>query len=284
MNFLISINHIGFDCAPEMLVQIMKCADISNAVDGIELNVDVFCEFERAYMERMARTLKEEGMILQVHAPNPEGHFNDREKIARMLRFYNEIAGIMGGKVDVVFHPMSGHSEMEAVKNTAEYVNMLLHEIDSKGLAINPSLENLNSTKNHIRLGTNHISSIIKNSHMGLCWDIGHEVASNNHSYRLEKGLESRISNIHIHDVQGSDHCPFYHFNTDFIKAMKYLDSMGYENSVVLEINISKLNSSSLFKKYHEYVGNLLMLKNYDNPLLVDDFTPKFNPPVREVI
>ncbi|AHM57400.1 hypothetical protein EAL2_c21190 [Peptoclostridium acidaminophilum DSM 3953] len=273
MKFLISINSIGFNVPPELLVQVIKHIDTGNAVEGIELNANVFDGVEREYLMRMAHATTANGLLLQIHAPGPETHCASDEKIDRLLETYDKVARITGQPARVVFHPVSSANCELAMELTQNYIETILLKIDNKGLLIVPSLENLNDTSHLARLGTKQIDSLLANTGMGFCWDVGHDVISGNDSYRLPKGLEKSLENVHIHDVSDTDHCPFYHFNTDFVKTLRYLEHIGYKESVVLEININKLNASSTFQRYHEYIGNLMMIRSYRQQWLVEDIS-----------
>jgi len=271
VKFLISINSIGFDVPPELLVQAIKHIDTGNAVEGIELNANVFDEAEREYLMRMAYAARESGLLLQIHAPEPETHWESGTKIDMMLDLYDKVARIIGHPASVVFHPVSFRDRDIAMELTQNYIETILLKIDNKGLLIVPSLENLNDTSLVARLGTKQLDQVLENTGMGFCWDVGHDVISGNDSYTLPNGLEASLENVHIHDVCDTDHCPFYHFNTDFVKTLRYLEQIGYKKSVVLEININKLNASSTFQRYHEYIGNLMMIKSYRQQWLFED-------------
>lgn len=271
MKFFISINSIGFDVPPELLVQVIKHIDTGNAVEGIELNANVFDETEREYLMRMAHAARENGLLLQIHAPGPETHCASDEKIDRLLETYDKVARITGQPSRVVFHPVSSADCKLAMELTQNYIETILLKIDNKGLLIVPSLENLNDTSLVARLGTKQLDQLLENTGMGFCWDVGHDVISGDNSYTLPKGLEASLENVHIHDICDTDHCPFYHFNTDFVKTLRYLERIGYKKSVVLEININKLNASSTFQRYHEYIGNLMMIKSYRQQWLFED-------------
>ncbi len=91
-----------------------------------------------------------------------------------------------------------------------------------QGYNLTFTLENLNL--NRSRLDTEGIQPIVMGSDVNFCWDIGHEVYEGNCTYSLDDKLFEKLDNVHIHDIHEGDHFPFRFKNTDYIRAINYLE------------------------------------------------------------
>lgn len=265
MNFLISIHGIKNSPEAEFLIKMINQLDKSSEIDGFEINGDFKDEREMQFMMDFSKLMKEDSRTIQFHAPwNFSFNFKDLKYLNEAILFYDEISKILQREISIVLHPIEFPDETIAEMLTSKFLRTLSEIVKSNDCKIKFTLENLNRVNNSNRLSTQNVKYILNNfPEIGFCWDIGHEVSENICTYSLSDSLLKKLKNVHIHDVLSEDHLPFYYGNTDLKKSISYLMDSGYTGTIVTEINLGILKSSSLREKYKEYIENISFLKKY---------------------
>ena len=163
MKSLISINRKFMDLNIRDLVDSVLR---SKYIKGFELFLNAESGFEIEYLYNLLYEVKRNNLILQVHSDINV----DYETQLDFLKQLEQCSNYLGEQLVVVFHSIYDEDINESLRKTAEYLGNLINNVDNSKLAI--CLENLNSTKDKIRLGKNEIREILsrdKNSFNFSC-------------------------------------------------------------------------------------------------------------------
>ncbi|WP_332628447.1 TIM barrel protein [Halalkalibacter flavus] len=252
MKYLLGITNkfIDFDQEPKEWINSWKEVNRDNLIDGFEIYMNMKDEKENEYYLALVEELIKEDWIVQVHAPDIDKCLNDR-----MITYLVKLASSLNNPLKVNVHPVSSTISMEHNKKlTIEAANQLEAAIKGKNICF--VVENLNKVQNPFRLYKDDFQEIFhKNTKIGFCWDVGHEVDDEICTYSLPEIFEENLQSIHLHDVNElSDHQPFYYDNTNLGKLTDYLESINYKREIVFEIAYDYLEGNSLRKKQIEYL------------------------------
>ncbi len=259
MNFLISLYKISALSEPALVVNQLEQLDYDNRVDGIEINADLENPLEVQRLFEYGHLLKDRSKILQIHSPHGFNKlFNDTDTLTEYLAVYDALSHEIGHPLSITIHPVESDDKEISRYQTLKLITRLYSICQLKGYGLEFTLENLNLNRH--RLDTEGIEPIVKQSCIGFCWDIGHEVYEDKCTYSLNKNMETRLSNVHIHDIAKSDHFPFRYGRTDYASALAYLSSISYRGSVVVEINTDYLLGENWTHKYMDYISQVYLL------------------------
>lgn len=171
------------------------------------------------------RLLKSKKKVIQIHSPHGFSKlYNETSTLDKYLSIYNQLATELDQTLSVTIHPVESHQKKEkkARYHTLKLITRLMSICELQGYNLTFTLENLNL--NRSRLDTEGIQPIVMGSDVNFCWDIGHEVYEGNCTYSLDDKLFEKLDNVHIHDIHEGDHFPFRFKNTDYIRAINYLE------------------------------------------------------------
>jgi len=259
MKFLISLGELRLLSEPKLVMQMLEQVGFFSVIDGIELKADLFDPLEVVRLNEYASLLKAKSKSIQLHVPKGFSNaYNDYDTISHCIGVYGRLAQLMNEKLTVVIHPVEHESVEKAQYRTMKLISKLnaLKTIFQYDLEF--TIENLVKP----RLNQDELASIVGQSN--FCWDIGHSVM-NNKDYTLTPELSSRLTNVHIHDINGGDHHPFIYGKTDYIKAMAFLKSIHYSGAIVIEMKYSHLRGHDFSSKFLDYLNQVLVIKNtYD--------------------
>lgn len=265
MKFMMSLHGIKYHWEAPFFVRVLEKIDPFRIIDGFEINADPTDSYERNYLLTLATLMASSTRKLQFHChPELQLHYNDLNYLTTILSFYHDLSKILCYEVQLVIHPVDSYDIEVSISRTYKFLENLNMITQKHHYNIAFTLENLNNTSKHNRLNTPEIQSlVVNNSSIGICWDIGHEVSEGICCYQLNATLLSALKNVHIHDVFDKDHYPFDYGNTDYRRAIHYLEGVNYVGSVIIEINIALLKGNSLLEKFRGYIDNIRKLKNY---------------------
>lgn len=259
MDFLISLYKISALAEPALVVTQLEQLDYDNRIDGIEINADLENPIEVQRLFEYGHLLKTRNKRLQIHSPHGFNKlFNDTDKLTEYLSIYNALSHEINQPLSITIHPVESELKDISRYQTLKLITRLHSICQLKGYTLEFTLENLNLNRH--RLDTEGIEPIIKQSSVGFCWDIGHEVYEDKCTYTLNHSLQTRLNNVHIHDIAESDHFPFRYGRTDYTLALAYLISISYTGSVVIEINTDYLLGENWTHKYMDYVSQVYLL------------------------
>lgn len=92
-----------------------------------------------------------------------------------------------------------------------------------------------------IRIGDtpSELAEVVARSGVGACWDVGHAVINHRRfgtAADPPEGLLGRISHVHCHDVDETDHRPPRHGDAPWRRFLERLSATGYAGTVVIEV------------------------------------------------
>ncbi|MBN2796592.1 MAG: sugar phosphate isomerase/epimerase [Clostridia bacterium] len=261
MKFLLSIYNIHQLSEPYFIMQTLKKFDSFSLLDGFEIKADLDHPMECVRLSEYATHLKGLNLKLQIHAHDQiMNHYDDYKKLTEYLTFYQKLSDIMKETIKItihpVHHPIGEHSYYRTLKLISK-LNAIVH-IYQYDLTF--AIENVNSQNFEL-------STLLHQNLINYCWDIGHEVAMNQCEYVLEDTYEKHVTNVHIHDVNKSDHHPLIYGNTDYLKSLAYLINIGYKGSIVIEVQYPFLKGDNWYQKFEDYLEQICILKNITNML-----------------
>jgi sugar phosphate isomerase/epimerase len=184
----------------------------------------------------------------------------------KYLSIYNRLAEELGQTLSITIHPVESVKKEKARYHTLKLITRLVSICELQNYKLTFTLENLNLIRS--RLDTEGIRPIVLGSDVDFCWDIGHEVYENNCTYSIDPYLRNKLSNVHIHDINGSDHYPFHYGRTDYSRAISFLTQTGYQGTLVVEINTDYLTGESWAEKYTDYVHQVYTLADVYESLM----------------
>ena len=93
---------------------------------------------------------------------------------------------------------------------------------------------------------------------VNFTYDIGHDIFDNHNYTKLSKLQLKKLNNIHIHNVcNNKDHCeitPTCDYITQLRDSVKYLKSINYEKSIVLETGFNNYPGNNYEEKLINYI------------------------------
>lgn len=158
-----------------------------------------------------------------------------------------------------MFHSKEDDNLEIAKLNTINLLNTIFNYIKENNLNISISLENLNYHHNHDRINVDKIDSILSEfDDVNFTYDIGHDIFDNHNYTKLSKLQLKKLNNIHIHNVcNNKDHCeitPTCDYITQLRDSVKYLKSINYEKSIVLETGFNNYHGNNYEEKLINYI------------------------------
>jgi len=265
MKFFMSLHGLHYHWEPSFFVRVLERIDPEHIIDGFEVNGNPDDAYEREFMITLTRHLKSTSRRIQFHSHfGFNYYYNDLDKLNELLTFYHKLSIIYGSSISLVLHPVDSFDVEIAISRTHKLLENIELLTKINRFNLNYTLENLNNTSSHHRLNTRELGDLIKRHDLiNFCWDIGHEVSEACCDYQLKEHMASRLSNVHIHDIHQKDHAPFIYGATDYKRSIDYLFTLGYEGSLIVEINIALLEGNSLLEKFKKYMKNIHLLKSY---------------------
>ena len=252
MKIFLSINKNFFVKSPKELIELIKEYDINKMISGFEVYVQN--RDEETYLKRFSKYAIDSGYEINMHAPV----IDSIEYGRYYLDFVKEISDITNRKINVAFHPLDGFSVENSRAKTRNIVKDLIDYIIEKDYInnIDLSVENLNILNNLRRLRKEEIEDILEeNDNTKFTYDIGHETVDKIDSKKLDKILEERLSNIHIHTNKNMiDHMPIKDLEKEeTIKNL--LEIYAKDNPVVLEYGLDFIKGNTFEEKLKEYIN-----------------------------
>lgn len=264
MKFYLSLNQLRTLSEPKLQMQMFDQIGFFSIIDGMEINADFNDPLEVVRLNEYAMLLQQYRKHVQIHTPTGfSHHYKSFNYLAKGLKVYGQLAEKLRQNLIVVVHPVDDPCMENAKKKTCELIHRLntlklIHQYDLTFV-----LENLVQP----RLGMNELSSLIEENSIPLCWDIGHTTMNGHHDYTLSSACVRQLKNVHIHDINHQDHHPFIYGKTDYMKAMHYLITINYTNSVVVEMKYEHLRGNNLYDKFEDYLYQVILLKHAHDTL-----------------
>lgn len=259
MNFFLSINRNFFNHYNYSWIDYFVKYDTLNVISGCELEFDIANDTSKKYIIDLIEKYNYPNWKIQFHGPDLIQFSNNYLDI---LTVYHQISQKLGYCANVVFHPIASPiSIKDSIEQTKKEFYKLIDLVLQYNLCINVSIENLNKMSDSLnRCRLEHLKDTLDIDNLYFTWDIGHQVIDNECTYFLEKKYKNKLNNVHIHDIEKSDHFPFYYNKIDLIKAFDYLININYSGSIVCEIGLDYLKSSTFEEKIKEYIENIYLL------------------------
>ena len=251
MNYLISISwHILPIFTIEQVLEKIEKYDKTHKIAGIEIASK---DFET--MKKAVEFSIKHNYIFQCHAPK----ISTNEELLEYLSNVGKLAKILNKKINIVFHSKEDDNLKIAKLNTINLLNTIFNYIKENNLNISISLENLNYQHNHDRINVDKIDSILSEfDDVNFTYDIGHDIFDNHNYTKLSKLQLKKLNNIHIHNVcNNKDHCeitPTCDYITQLRDSVKYLKSINYEKSIVLETGFNNYPGNNYEEKLINYI------------------------------
>jgi sugar phosphate isomerase/epimerase len=256
MKFFISLYNIHQLSEPNFILQSLKKYDSFFLLDGIEIKANLDNPIECVRLSEYASHLKEDNLSLQIHVHDQFSDYYDQyKKLTAYLKYYQSLADIMKETLKITIHPIEHEKPEKALYRTIKLLARLnaikrIYQLDLEFIIENIQDKALD------------YSSILKQSLISYCWDIGREVKSNTCDYHLKDLMKSKLLNVHIHDVYKEDHQPLIYGNTDYLKSIEYLLSIQYQNALVVEVKYEYLKGNNWYEKFEDYLEQVCILKN----------------------
>ena len=263
MKSLISINHKFMSISPKRLVELIK---ESKHTKGVEIYIDFEKQEEVDYLNDLVPELKQNDLILQVHA-NVELDMDMQIEYFKLLERYSDE---LGYQINVTFHTIYNPEVFQSLSKTLEYMIKLIQNIDTTKFIL--CLENLNNTEGKKRPNKEEIRNIVAdNDFLYLTYDIGHELADNGRVTELDAKLAEEIKNVHVHTNDGKgedhDHMPIYQGDMlwdEIMKGINLLKNYNYDNNVVYEYALEFCKGESVEERIKNYLRSIdFVSENY---------------------
>lgn len=233
--------------------------DVNKVIDGAEIYMDMTNEEEKEYCLNLAKIMKDNNWIIQVHSADM--HILEKKGIEQYLKYYNKIALIYDNKIKLTLHPAVKSSKYESIQKTIEIVKYINEYIQENNFELELLIENLNEHKGMLRCNIYQVYEIIDELMVnGITFDMGHYVYDYSNDYTdLNNEHVSKIRNIHIHDIDNNrnDHYPFYYNNVKIQEIVKYINTIDYKESIVLEYGLDYLEGATFEDKISEYIKQI---------------------------
>lgn len=254
MNSLISINYKFMSISPKRLIELVL---ESKYTKGVEVYVDIKNQNELKYLDDIVYELKKNNLILQIHGEIQE----EFDKELNFIKKIEQYSDYLNMPIIFTLHTMYDEDKNISIDKTINYVSNLIKEIDNDKIIM--CLENLNDSREQIRLGKDEIKTTILNDEkVFFTYDIGHELADYGEIINLDKFIIEEIRNIHIHsnDNKGNDHLPIYmndiHWN-EIIKSLIFLQVNNYKNNIVYEYALELCKGDTVEEKIKDYLESI---------------------------
>lgn len=252
---LLSINYKFFLDNPKELIDLVKENDKNRVIDGFEFYFDNTKESDKNYILEAARLCRENNYILNLHSRN----YINRESYNEYLEFVDELSKIYGRRINLTCHPLEAQDKTESFEYTKNVFTDILATKMEHNYNFDIAIENLNIYHGVDRLTIKELEKIIKeNKDLKLTFDIGHEIIDNHSFTRLNGLMLERLNNIHLHNhYSNKDHYPIEvgDLNIDLFKdIIKYLKSINYDKTVVLEYAADYVKGDDQYEKLYNFV------------------------------
>lgn len=263
MKSLISINHKFMGISPRQLVELIKG---SKHTEGVEIYIDFEKQEERDYLESLVPELKQNNLILQVHA-NVKLELDMQLEYFKLLEKYSDE---LGYPITVTFHTIYDPEIYKSLSKTLEYMIVLIQNIDTTKFVL--CLENLNDTEGKKRPNKEEIRNIVAdNDFLYLTYDIGHELADNGRVTELDAKLAEEIRNVHVHTNDGlgedHDHMPIYQNDMlwdEIMKGLSLLKNYKYQGNIVYEYALEFCKGENTEERVKDYLDSIdFVSENY---------------------
>ncbi|MDD8049695.1 MAG: hypothetical protein PHH04_08935 [Thomasclavelia sp.] len=263
MKILLSLNDKFTKRTPRDLINLIQENDVSNSIQGFEIYLNLDNNEEVKYFEEFINLSIKNNYLIQFHSIQTE----DIDKQKQYLDFYNEIAKKLEYPLKVVFHSFDIGNIEENINYTSKYMADLLNYIYTNKFNLMLSIENLNARDNN-RLNKEQIIRIIANNNdLMFTYDIGHEILSYGNIIDLNEILISKLVNVHLHTfLYDNDHKSLYSKDPNkskWIKAILYLKSLNYNETIVLEYDLYDMIGESYEEKLFNYIESAETIKSY---------------------
>ena len=246
MNILLGINEKHFGIRPKELIKLIEVYDAAKVIKGIELSVEVDKpNYEYAF--ELAKLCQENNFILNIHSPIFEGF----DKADSFLKTINQLADIMGNKINIVMHLLNDTKEHLRIADS--YLKYLLTRIKEHNYNLLISIENLSQKA----LNKKELTPFFeKYPELRFTYDIGHEYVEDLDYYELSEILTERLNNFHIHSYQGDvDHHPITEKDIPFLeKFLKIVDETNFSKMVVLEYSTDFIPGKDMEEKLIKFI------------------------------
>lgn len=237
MKALISINDKFMKTEAQKLIELILA---TQHTQGFEVYIDYNNAKELEYLKKMIPFIKEHKLILQIH-----GEITlPLKKQIEYLKILENFSKTINQKIKYTLHPIYNKNKELSKKQTTEYLNTIIQNIDSERIMI--TLENLNDIRGKIRLGVKDIQDIVlENKDIFFCFDIGHAIDKCREITPLSRELITKTKNIHIHTLgeHSEDHYPITNNNKYSKQILK----------AIVQLIQAKLNKNVEFNIVYEY-------------------------------
>lgn len=254
MKSLISINYKFMSLTPKRIIELISK---SKYTKGVEIYIDYNNKDELKYLDDLVFELKKNNLLLQVH-----GEINlEYDKQIEYMKILENYSIYLNMPIIITFHTIYDENNEISIEKTIEYISNLIKNTDNNKIII--CLENLNNTRNYIRLGKEEIkNSILNDEKLFFTYDIGHEIVDFGDIINLDKYMIEDIRNIHIHSCNNSgvDHFPIYkndiHWQ-EIVKGLTFLIINNYRYNVVYEYGLEYCKGNTIEEKINNYLYSI---------------------------
>lgn len=263
MKMLLSVSDLFYEKNINEIFSYIKKYDTKQIVGGMELNITSIDKNKYEQIQKIIYKLKENDMAMQIHAADLS---KDMATNYEFLELYNKIANIYQEELNITYHPFE---YVENIQDAIYKSNIVLDKMEKyitgNKYNIKICLENLDNVRNRKRLKLKDIEEIVEHvDNTYITYDIGHELVENICTYSVPTKIESKIKNIHIHDIDGfHTHHPFMQGSIDLDRTFSYLKWIDYSGNIVLEIAMEYFNNSSFEFKIRDYIEEFNKVNRY---------------------
>lgn len=261
MKILLSLNYKFFHQEPEELLKLIKRYNKNNLIDGFEIYTTSVEDEE--YAIKLVTLAKKEEYLINLHAPS----FENTERIIQYLDFAKKISEITKRKINIVYHPIKNIDKNKDMKETNYILEELLKyiELNNYSQYMVLSIENLNDDEEIKRPKKEELEELLEvYPDLRFTFDIGHELIEGIKTEKLNKLLEDRLNNMHIHAcVENIDHHPILNINREII-IKSLLEKYGYNKNIVMEYSIDYIDGKNFEEKLKKYIEYAKIIKDGD--------------------
>lgn len=262
MKSLISVNYKFMEISPKKLVEtILK----SKHTKGIELCINYENEEHVKYLNDLVFEIKKNNLILQIHGDSSL----DFDKQLLYMNLLKQISDELGYPIIFTIHTVYDEDKEISLTKSLNYISDLINNIDNDKIVV--ALENLNDSRDFIRLGKDEIREpILNDERLYFAYDIGHELADYGNVTDLDEYMIEDIRNIHLHtnDNKGNDHLPIYkndiHYQ-EIMKSLIFLINNKYKYNIVYEYALECCHGETKEEKLIDYLNSIdLVSEKYE--------------------
>ncbi|MCH4891019.1 sugar phosphate isomerase/epimerase [Acidaminobacter sp. JC074] len=258
MKFFISLNELRRLNEPKLQIEMLSQMGFYELVDGIEINANLDDPLEVIRLYEYADILDQNDKSIQIHVQAVfSNHYNDYDYLSNALSIYGKLADRLKTRLIVVIHSV----EHEAI-DVAEYRTLkLLDKLYALRTVYQYDLDFVIENLIRPRMDSTNLYRILNKYKTPFCWDVGHAIM-NGYEPLLPLEDTRQLKNVHLHDVNQTDHQPFIYGKTDYYKIISYLKKNNYRGAIVIEIAYDNLRGSNLSDKLEDYLCQVALVKN----------------------